>query len=100
VREYRSGGRLAFEEPFFGGEVGVSRARINGWLLEQAAASRVSGVDPVDLGFSYLNPTLVVVSLLAFYALARVLFESERVALFFAGASTRSSFWCTSASRA
>ena len=82
VREYLGGGRLAFEEPFFGGEVGVSRARINGWLLEQAAASRVSGVDPVDLGFSYLNPTLVVVSLLAFYALARVLFESERVALF------------------
>jgi hypothetical protein len=82
VREYLGGGRLAFEEPFFGGEVGVSRARINGWLLEQAAASRVSGVDPVDLVFSYLNPTLVVVSLLAFYALARVLFESERVALF------------------
>jgi len=82
VREYLGGGRLAFEEPFFGGEVGISRARINGWLLEQAAASRVSGVDPVDLVFSYLNPTLVVVSLLAFYALARVLFESERAALF------------------
>ena len=36
----------------------------------------------MDLVYSYLNPTLVVVSLLAFYALARVLFESERVALF------------------
>ena len=82
VREYMGGGSLAIEEPFFGGEVGISRARINGWLLEQAAASRVSGVDPVDLVFSYLNPTLVVVSLLAFYVLARVLFESERVALF------------------
>jgi hypothetical protein len=82
VREYLGGGRLAFEEPFFGGEVGISRARINGWLLEQAAVSRASGVDPVDLAFSYLNPTLVVVSLLAFYALARVLFESERAALF------------------
>ena len=82
VREYLGGGELAFEEPFFGGDVGISRARINGWLLEQAAASRASGVDPVDLVYSYLNPTLVVVSLLAFYALARVLFESERVALF------------------
>ena len=81
VREYL-GGRLAFEEPFFGGEVGLSRARINGWLLEQAAASKASGVDPVDLVFTYLNPTLVVVALLAFYALARVLFESERTALF------------------
>jgi len=82
VREYLGSGRLAFEEPFFGGEVGLSRVRINGWLLEQAAAARVSGVDPVNLVFSYLNPTLVAVSLLAFYALARVLFESERVALF------------------
>jgi hypothetical protein len=82
VREYLGGGRLAFEEPFFGGEVGISRAMINGWLLEQAAASRVSGVDPVELVFSYLNPTLVVVALLAFYALARVLLESERAALF------------------
>lgn len=82
VREYLGGGRLASEEPFFGGEVGISRARINGWLLEQAAASRVSGVDPVDLVFSYLNPALVVVALLAFYALARVLLESERAALF------------------
>ncbi|HZA45961.1 MAG TPA: DUF6077 domain-containing protein [Rubrobacter sp.] len=82
VREYLSGGELAFEEPFFGGDVGISRVRINGWLLEQAAASRASGVDPVDLVYSYLNPTLAVVSLLAFYALARVLFESEKVALF------------------
>ena len=82
IREFLDGQRLAFEEPYFGDAVGLSRARINGWLLEQAAFSRVSGVDPVDLVFSYVNPTLVVVSLLAFYALARVLFESEKVALF------------------
>lgn len=82
VREYLGGGRLAFEEPYFGEEVGLSRARINGWLLEQAAFSRVSGVEPVDLLFSYMNPALVVAALLAFYALARVLFESEKAALF------------------
>ncbi|MGH3144221.1 MAG: DUF6077 domain-containing protein [Rubrobacter sp.] len=82
VREYLGGGGLAFEEPFFGGEVGISRARINGWLLEQAGASRVSGVDPVELVFSYLNPTLAAVALFASYALARVLFESEKAALF------------------
>ena len=81
VREYLGGDRLASVEPFFGGEVGLSRARINGWLLEQAAVARVSGVDPVELTFSYLNPALVVAALLVFYALARILFESERAAL-------------------
>ena len=81
VREYLGGGRLASVEPFFGSEVGLSRARINGWLLEQTAVSRVSGVDPVDLVFTYLNPALVVVAFLVFYALARILFESERAAL-------------------
>ncbi|HEX6709666.1 MAG TPA: DUF6077 domain-containing protein [Rubrobacter sp.] len=81
VREYLGGDRLATVEPFFGGDVGLSRARINGWLLEQAAVSRVSGVDPVHLVFSYLNPTLVVVAFFVFYALARILFKSEKVAL-------------------
>src|SRR5829696_4918672 len=81
VREYLGGDRLASVEPFYGSEVGLSRARINGWLLEQAAVSRVSGVDPVDLVFSYLNPALVVVAFLVFYALARILFESEKAAL-------------------
>ena len=81
VREYLGGHRLASVEPFFGSEVGLSRARINGWLLEQAAVSRVSGVDPVELAFSYLNPALVVVAFLVFYALARILFESEKAAL-------------------
>ena len=82
VREYLGGDRLASVEPFFGGDVGLSRARINGWLLEQAAVSRISGVDPVELVFSYLNPALVVVAFLIFCALARILFDSERAALF------------------
>ncbi len=82
VREFLGGDQLASEEPYFGGRVGLSRVRINGWLLEQAAFSRVSGVDPVDLVFSYLNPALVVVALLAFYALARTLLGSEKAALF------------------
>ena len=81
VREYLGGDRLATVEPFFGGDVGLSRARINGWLLEQAAVSRVSGVDPVELAFSYLNPALVIVAFLVFFALARILFESEKAAL-------------------
>ncbi|MGH3087285.1 MAG: DUF6077 domain-containing protein [Rubrobacteraceae bacterium] len=82
IREYLGGGGLASTEPYFGEEVGLSRARINGWLAEQAALSRISGIDPVDLLFSYMNPALVVVALLAFYALARALFESEKAALF------------------
>src|SRR5215210_5828558 len=82
VRAYLGPGGLGAAEPFFGGEVGLSRAKINGWLVEQAALSKVSGVDPVDFVFSYLNPVLVAVALLAFYALARVLLRSERAALF------------------
>ncbi|CAA9389745.1 MAG: hypothetical protein AVDCRST_MAG22-508 [uncultured Rubrobacteraceae bacterium] len=82
VRAYLGQGGLGAAEPFFGGEVGLSRAKINGWLVEQAALSKVSGADPIDFVFSYLNPVLVVVALLAFYALARVLLKSERAALF------------------
>ena len=81
VREYLGGDRLASVEPFFGSEVGLSRARINGWLLEQAAVSRASGVDPIDLVFTYLNPVLVIMAFLVFFALARILFKSERAAL-------------------
>ena len=81
VREYLDGNMLASVEPFFGDDVGLSRARINGWILEQTAVSRVSGVDPVHVVFSYLNPTLVVVAFLVFFALARILFKSERAAL-------------------
>src|SRR5215217_5019235 len=81
VREYLGGDRLASVEPFFGSEVGLSRARINGWLLEQAAVSRVSVVAPLYMEISYLNPALVVVAFLVFYALARILFESEKAAL-------------------
>jgi hypothetical protein len=81
VREYLGGDRLASVEPFFSSDVGLSRAKINGWLLEQAAVSRVSGVDPIDLVFTYLNPALVVVAFLVFFALARVLFRSEKGAL-------------------
>ncbi len=82
VRAYLGQGGLGAAEPFFGGEVGLSRAKINGWLVEQAALSKVSGVDPIDFVFSYLNPVLVAVALLSFYALARVLLRSERAALF------------------
>jgi hypothetical protein len=42
VREYLGGDKLASVEPFFSSDVGLSRAKINGWLLEQAAVSRVS----------------------------------------------------------
>lgn len=81
VREFADAGNGAFREPYFGDPVGSSRAQINGWLLEQAALSRVSGIDPVDLVLGYLVPTLVVMSLFAFYALARVLLRSGTAAL-------------------
>jgi hypothetical protein len=81
VREFLNTEELARFEPYFGNETGASRVRINGWLLEQAALARVSGLDPVDLVLRYLNPTVVVLALLAAYALARLLLKSEAAAL-------------------
>jgi hypothetical protein len=50
-------------------------------LLEQAALSRVSGLDTLELVLRYLTPTLVIVALLMVYALARALLKSERAAV-------------------
>src|SRR5215212_950894 len=81
VREFANADKLALREPYFGNQIGTSRAQINGWLLEQAALSKVVGIDSVELVLRYLVPTLVVMSLLAFYALARILLKSETAAL-------------------
>lgn len=81
VRDFVTSANLAQYEPYFGNEAGLTRLKINGWLLEQAALARISGVDAIEMVLWYLNPTLTVVCLLAFYALARVLFESERAAV-------------------
>lgn len=78
VRDLLNAGSLASYDPYFGGEIrGFSRMVFNGWLLEQAAFSRVSGIDPVEMLFGYLTPALVVLSLLATYALAKTVIESE-----------------------
>jgi len=82
VREYISTDRLALHDPYFGTKISeFSRVKINGWILEQAALSHLTGIDPVELVLKYLAPTLVILSLLAFYALARTLFKSELAAL-------------------
>jgi hypothetical protein len=81
VRDFLEADRLALREPYFGDLTEVSRVQINGWLLQQATLSRISGIDPVTLVLDYLGPTLVFVALLAFYALARTLFKSETAAL-------------------
>jgi len=60
---------------------GFSRLAVNGWLPEQAELSLISGLDPVALMLRYLSPTLVVVALLALYALARTLLQNQKGAL-------------------
>lgn len=83
VREHLSGGRLAVYDPYFGHKLdALSRVKINGWLLELAGLSKLSGVDPIVMVFKLLAPALIFVILLAFYALGRVLFKSEGAALF------------------
>jgi hypothetical protein len=82
VRAFSDSNRLALSDPYFGEKVAeFSRAKVNGWLLEQAALSRVSGLDTIELVLRYLTPTLVVVALLMVYALARTLIKSERAAV-------------------
>jgi len=82
VRDFASAERLALRDPYFGERTAeLSRVKVNGWLLEQAALSRVSGLDPIELVLRYLTPTLAVVALLAVYALALALLGSERAAV-------------------
>jgi len=83
VREYLNADHLALVDPYLGNKVvALSRVRINGWLLEQATFCRVSGMDPVWMVIRWLAPTLVLVAMLAFYALARILLKSKAAALF------------------
>ena len=83
VREYLNAEHVALVDPYLGNKVAaLSRVNINGWLLEQAAFSRVSGIDPVEMVIRYLAPTLVVAAMLAFYALALILLKNKAAALF------------------
>jgi hypothetical protein len=85
VRDFADSERLALVDPYFGERIAeFSRAKVNGWLLEQAALSRVSGLDTIELVLRYLTPTLVVAALLMVYALALTISRSERAAVLIA----------------
>ena len=86
VQGYLGAEKLGLTNPFYGTETeSFSRLTLNGWLAIQAAFSGISGMNPVELASGYLAPALVPFSLLAFYWLARVLFENEGAALFAGG---------------
>jgi hypothetical protein len=85
VKDFASSEKLASFDPYFGERIAeLSRAKVNGWLLEQAALSSVSGLDTIELVLRYLTPTLVVVALLMVYALALAISKSERAAVLIA----------------
>jgi hypothetical protein len=85
VKDFANSERLALVDPYFGERIAeFSRAKVNGWLLEQAALSRVSGLDTIELVLRYLTPALVVVALLMVYALAHAISKSERAAVLIA----------------
>src|SRR5215217_6448062 len=85
VNDFATSERLALVDPYFGERIAeFSRAKVNGWLFEQAALSRVSGLDTIELVLRYLTPTLVVVALLMVYALALAISKSERAAVLIA----------------
>ncbi|HET7271877.1 MAG TPA: DUF6077 domain-containing protein [Rubrobacter sp.] len=85
VKDFAGADKLALRDPYFGEKLAeLSRAKVNGWLLEQAALSRVSGMDTIELVLRYLTPTLVIVALLMVYALSRTLLKNERAAVLIA----------------
>jgi hypothetical protein len=85
VKDFANSERLALLDPYFGERIAeFSRAKVNGWLLEQASLSRVSGLDTIELVLRYLTPTLVVVALLMVYALSLAISKSERAAVLIA----------------
>ena len=77
VRDYVDSASLRLNNPLFGGGATDAymsfRTATNGWLLEQAALSRLSGTPPVNLVLDHLAPVLILGSLLAIYALSRTL---------------------------
>jgi tetratricopeptide (TPR) repeat protein len=82
VREYLITDELGRYSPFSGAEIHFfSRMTVDGWLLLQAAFSRISNIEPVELVLEFLAPTLAAIALLALYALAKVLFRNETAAL-------------------
>jgi hypothetical protein len=85
VKDFADSERLALVDPYFGERnAEFTRAKVNGWLLEQASLSRVSGLDTIELVLRYLTPTLVVVALLMVYALSLVIVKNERAAVLIA----------------
>src|SRR5918995_1051035 len=85
VKDFANSERLALLDPYFGERIAeFSRAKVNGWLLEQASLSRVSGLDTIELVLRYLTPTLAIVALLMVYALALAIVKSERAAVLIA----------------
>src|SRR5215207_4253973 len=85
VKDFANSERLALVDPYFGERIAeFSRAKVNGWLLVQAALSRVSGLDTIELVLRYVTPALVIVALLMVYALAFALSKSERAAVLIA----------------
>ncbi len=57
------------------------RYALNGWMFEQAALVRITGLEPVSLVQDHIAPVVVVVAVLAIWWLARVLFGSRAALL-------------------
>jgi hypothetical protein len=81
VQDFVSPGGLAAREPFYGGPASFTRIQMSGWLLEHAAFSQLSGIEPVNLTLNYLPPALTAIAVIAFYPLAKALLEDGRAAV-------------------
>jgi tetratricopeptide (TPR) repeat protein len=82
MRQYLDWPRLDFSDPMYeASRENQFRVMFDGWLVLEALLSKVSGVDPIAVFSLYLPPLLMVVSLLAFFSLAKELFRDPNIAL-------------------
>ena len=82
MRQYLDWPHLVSDVPNLQNPTADFRMKYDGWLVIEAYMSWIAGVDPIDMLVLYLPPLLMVISLFAFYSLARELFKSANAALF------------------
>lgn len=81
IRDFLAPGNLAVYEPFYGEVASFNRIYMSGWILEQAAFSRISGLDPVPMALTYLPPVVMVCAVAASYFVAKAVLVEARPVL-------------------
>ncbi len=82
LRQFIELPHLDYSDPRYAADGNDARALLSGFLVLESLISKISRLDPIQVFSLYLPPVLLVVSLLAFYGLAKELFRNTNSALF------------------